>query len=258
MSTPLIEYGKQGRTLTDVPVIDVHAHVEGFRTCPSPGLDTHVKEMDRVGLDCAIFSSTSAIYGDVVAGNDEVLDAIERFPGRIYGYCFVTARYPELIVPELERCFKNPGFKGIKAYQVGVDYDDPRFDPAWEFAAANNVPILAHTWGGNLTGFDRAAERFPEATFIPAHTGSGFTYKPYIDAAKRIPNICLDLTYSREHTNMIETIVNELGADRIVWGSDAPCFSMSHQIGKILFARISDDDKRKILHDNAAMLYKLP
>ena len=56
---------------------------------------------------------------------------------------------------------------------------------------------------------------------------------------------------------MIELFVKEIGADRIVWGSDAPCFSMSHQIGKMLFARIADTDKRKIIYDNAAALFAL-
>jgi len=156
---------------------------------------------------------------------------------------------------ELERCFAIEGFRGIKVYQVGCPYDDERFGPAWEFARERGAPVLAHTWGGDLTGLDKAAEQNPDVNFLAAHSGSAFAYRPYIEAAQKCPNLYLDITYSREHTGMIEHFVERLGPDRIVWGSDAPCFSMSHQLGKILFARIPDEAKRKIIHTTAARLF---
>ena len=257
MSTPLIDYGRTGRTLDDVPVFDVHQHVGEFGTIQPQSLDEQVAEMARIGIDRAMVSSIDAIHGDVQAGNDDVAEAMRRYPDRFLGYCMVTAQYPGDMLPELERCFADPGFRGVKLYQVGTDYDHKLFDPVYEFARERNAPVLAHTWGGNLTGYDRAAQQHPEVTFLCAHSGSGFAYQPYIDAAKVAPNLFLDLTYSREHTNMIERFVEEVGASRIVWGSDVPCFSMSHQIGKVLFARIPDEDKRRILYDNAAAIFHL-
>jgi predicted TIM-barrel fold metal-dependent hydrolase len=44
----------------------------------------------------------------------------------------------------------------------------------------------------------------------------------------------------------------------VVWGSDAPTFSMGQQIGKVLFARISDAEKKAILCDNTARMFNLP
>ncbi len=257
MNMPLIEHGRGGRCLDDVPIFDVHAHIGDFPYAESPSLELQVKEMDRIGIDCTAISSSEALFGDISGGNDGVAEAIRRYPGRFIGYCHVSAQFPELMLSELERCFANPGFGGIKVYQVGTDFDDPLFDPVWDFARERKLPVLAHTWGGELTGLDRAAEKCPEVAFMAAPAGSGFAYQPYIEAAKRVSNLYLDLTYSREHTNMIELFVKEIGADRIVWGSDAPCFSMSHQIGKMLFARIADTDKRKIIYDNAAALFAL-
>ena len=66
------------------------------------------------------------------------------------------------------------------------------------------LPVLAHTWGNNLTGLDKAAMRFPEVPFLMGHSGSGFAYEGYLKSAASSPNLYLDLTYSREHTNMIE------------------------------------------------------
>ena len=261
MSRPLIDYGRCGARLHDLPVFDVHAHLGDFAQIPSIGLDAQIREMDRIGVDVMALSSVEAIYGDIRRGNDEVAAAVRRHPGRIVGYCHVSAQYPDVMLPELERCFApdaNRAFRGIKVYQTGTDYDHPLFDPVWAFARARGLPVLAHTWGNNLTGYDRAAARFPEVAFLAAHAGSGFAYDTYLKAAAAAPNLVLDLTYSREHTNMIEHFVDTLGASRIVWGSDTPTFSVTHQIGKVLFARIADEEKRMILYDNAARLFGLP
>jgi len=256
MSRPLIDYARTGARL-DIPVFDAHAHIGDLIGEDVPSLEAQVAQMDRLGIIAAVVSSTHALVGDVARGNDEVAEAMRQFPGRMFGYCHVSANYPDFLLPELERCFRNDGFRGIKLYQVGPAYDEPAYDPVWAFARERGLPVLAHTWGGNLTGFDTAAEKHPTVPCLAGHAGSGFAYGPYIDAAKRIPNLYLDLTYSREHTHMIEHFVAELGAERVVWGSDAPLFSMSQQLSKVLFALISDEDKRKILFDNAAGWFRL-
>lgn len=257
MKTPLADYARQGRRLDGIPVFDVHAHVGQWPGCEGQTVDDMIAEMDRIGIDVAAVSSTRAIGADFAAGNDLVADAMRRYPSRFIGYCHVSAMYPDLILPELRRCFARRGFKGIKVYVVGAKYNDPRFDPVWTFARDRRAPVLAHTWGGELNGLDKAAERFPDVAFMAAHTGSGLAYEPYVEAARRLKNFVLDLTYSREHTNMIETIVDQVALDQIVWGSDAPCFSMSHQIGKILMARIPDEAKRRIICRSAARLFGL-
>jgi len=251
MTKALVDYARAGAPL-DFPVFDMHAHINPLIGTDVPSLAQSVAQMDRLGIDVAAVSATRALAGDIVGGNNDVADAVRRYPGRVIGYCHVSANYPEHLLAEVERCFATGAFHGIKLYQVGVNYDDPAYEPIWAFATERRLPILAHTWGGDLTGFDRMAAKYPAVAAFAAHAGSGFAYQPYIEAAKRVPNLYLDLTYSREHTHMIEHFVAEVGADRIVWGSDAPLFSMSQQLCKVLFARIADADKRKILFANAA------
>jgi len=253
----LIDYARQGRKLEDILVFDAHAHLHSIDGMDAVPLEEQVAEMDRIGIDVAAVSSCQALAAQFERGNDEVAEAVSRYPGRFVGYCHVSANYPELMLPELGRCFAGKGFRGIKVYQVGTPYDSPLFEPVWEFAKARGVPVLAHTWGGDLTGLDKAAQQQPDVVFIAAHAGSAFAYEPYIQAARRVPSLYLDLTYSREHSNMIEHFVEQVGVEKLVWGTDVPCFSMSAQVSKILFARISDGDKRKILYDNAARLFGL-
>jgi predicted TIM-barrel fold metal-dependent hydrolase len=254
VTRPLIEYGRTGQPL-DIPVLDVHAHIGSFASTIAPALERQVEEMKRVGVRWQIVSSVEGIHGDIVWGNDQAAHAAHRYRGILFAYCHVSGQYPELMESELERCFADPVFRGIKVYQAGTPYDHPVYEPVWRFASTRHLPVLAHTWGGNLTGLDRVALQYPDVPFLMGHSGSGFAWEAYLEAARKAPNLYLDLTYSREHTNMIEHFVEAVGSSRIVWGSDAPTFSLSHQIGKILFARISDEDKRAILFYTSARLF---
>lgn len=251
----LLQYGREGRTLDHLLVIDIHGHCGAMVQCATVTLKEQAAMMDRVGIDVAIVSSIAALKGQISTGNDAVREIIDRYPGRIFGYIHVSANYPELIAPEIARCCAHPGFVGIKVYQNGIPFSDPRFDPAWDAARDRNLPVLAHTWGGNLTGFDAVALRFPTVSFIAGHAGSDFAYQAYIDAARRAPNLYLDLTCSRDYTNMIPHFVTQLGAERLVWGTDIPLFSMAQQISKVLFASISDTDKSLILGRNAIRIF---
>ena len=64
----------------------------------------------------------------------------------------------------------------------------------------------------------------------------------------------LELCFSRAPYGMVEYLVGEVGADKVLWGSDAVYLSTTQQIGKVLGARISDEDKVKVLSRNARRL----
>ena len=57
--------------------------------------------------------------------------------------------------------------------------------------------------------------------------------------------------------NLIEWAVGEVGADRILYGSDVSCYFPPMQRARIDHAHIRDDEKLKILRDNAVTLLGL-
>ena len=95
--------------------------------------------------------------------------AIERAPQRFFGYATADIGYPERILPELERCL-NLGFKGIKIWSrgdiPGLPYDHPNYQKIFDFAEANRLPVLAHTWGGELDQLRPAIERFSNINWV--------------------------------------------------------------------------------------------
>ena len=99
MRRQLIDYGREGRALIDVPVLDAHGHLGGMSGWNPPPLQQQVKEMERLGVDRAVLSSSLAVSGAVREGNDALIEALERYPDRLLGYCHVSGNYPELMVP---------------------------------------------------------------------------------------------------------------------------------------------------------------
>ena len=98
----------------------------------------------------------------------------------------------------------------------------------------------------------------PNVAFIIGHSASGW---PMIDEscteAKRRENVHLDLTGSILVYMAIETMVNRVGADRILFGTDIPFIDAAPGLGRVLMARLSDDEKRKILGLNAKAIFGL-
>ena len=257
MTADLRQYAEVGKPVDCFRVIDAHAHLGTLRGYEDDTPAERIAKMDRAGVDVAVMSSILAINGDIAAGNDAVREAIDEFPGRLAGYVHVSANYPDTVESELRRCLGRPGFVGIKLYQNGIAFDDPAFEPVWAVAAERGCPILSHTWSGNLTGLDEIAVKHPGVKVILGHSGSGLNYQAYVRAAASAPNIYLDLTGSRDFAGLIEHFVTEVGADRIVWGSDEPLFSIGQQMSRVLFARISDAEKKAILCDTPGKLFGL-
>ena len=55
----------------------------------------------------------------------------------------------------------------------------------------------------------------------------------------------LEITYTTVTRGMIEFLVAEIGADRVLYGSDLPMRDPSPQLGWVAYARISEEDKKE-------------
>ena len=244
-------------------VIDVHGHLGNSHRFAIQGAtgDTIVREMDRAGVEKIVLSHEICMSWDAGWGNDQVLEAMRDHPGRIYGYaCTYAGDVPsgtrsQAALDEIKRCI-DAGMVGIKLHTGdGVAYADERYAPVWEYAEANGLPVLVHTWG-QMADIGKALERCPTAPVILGHAGAGAQgVAPYIDFARRHENTWLDITFSGAPWLCVEKFVESVGAHRVLFGSDATWFSLSQHLGRVLFADISNDDKRAILVDNARAIF---
>ena len=96
----------------------------------------------------------------------------------------------------------------------------------------------------------------PDASFLAGHSGAG-DLEINIEEARRTPNLFLELTYSAGTPWDVERFVREVGAKRVVWGSDSILFAQSHQVGKVAVANLSEADKALTLGGNAMRIFGL-
>ncbi|MFH1748894.1 MAG: amidohydrolase family protein [Planctomycetota bacterium] len=263
-----VRMANEGQPFREAFILDCHGHFGTEVGFHIPGADTreYIAVLDRIGIDMVAVSTFSSVFP---FGNDIIAEAVSACPGRFVGYARVNANYPEDIDSELSRCFDELGFKGIKIhpYCDQVFPQDPRYDSVWEFASERSVPVLVHTWNSLRytdplldccipTQFRTIAEEYPRAKIILGHSGG--EYDGIIEAisvAKVCPNVYLDTASSRLYPDVIEMMVAEVGAERVLYGSDVPFLSPVPQVGKVVYADITESEKRMILGLNAARLF---
>lgn len=260
VETPLgseVAFPTPATDLPPHPILDTHAHLgPWFSTYIHAGeADGLLRSMDRLGIRATALIAFDAIGPDMRGGNDRVAAAMRRYPGRFLGYATVDPNEPGAMHAELERCFRELGFHAIKFHcdTHGVPADADAYRPALEYAEAHRLCILIH---GRIT--EPMLKRYPNARFLSAHVGGWDGRFPNyaVELSRDYPNLYLDLAASTVYNGALEKLVEEAGADRIVHGSDTPLMDPGYQLGRVLAARLSAEDREKILYRNAARLFR--
>ena len=245
-------------------LIDTHLHL-GMGDVGIAELDRRVRHglTDRFWMS-ALHGGNYPTLAEVRSSNDAIHGLMREMPEHVIGFSYVNPENGTDALTELRRCVEELGFKGVKLW-VATRCDDPRVDPIVEQAIAYGAPILVHcwakvgggtAWGGNLpfesTPMDlgNLASRFARARFIMAHLGGHWQYG--VQVARDHPNIWVDTSGSIAEMGSIETLVNAIGAERVLFGTDNS--DLSFCIGKIIGAGLSLQQREAIFWRNAHTL----
>jgi predicted TIM-barrel fold metal-dependent hydrolase len=245
---------------------DLHCHLSGVdgRT-PGERIARMIEIGDRVGIERFVFFmgfpwSQDPTPDDFRKQNDQVMDALSHWHHRAFGFAYVNPKHEAESLQELERCVKDGPLVGIKLW-VAVRCSDKRLDSIIRQAAELKAVIYQHTWlksGGNFPGestpLDLAelAGRHPDVQLILGHTGGNWELG--IRAVRQHKNVFIDTAGSDPTAGLVEMAVRELGAERILYGSDCGGRSFASQIAKVTSADIPDAAKKQILAGNLRKL----
>lgn len=256
MADCYMQAGWQGRPIDFHFVMDAHAHLgqnTDFLILDSSA-GGMLLEMDRMGVDLRAVSSIPGTSSGWLRGNDAVIDAVQKHPDRFLGYITVNGHDPERVLPECERCWAG-GCRALKLHTAqGLDYDRPELRPALEFANDRGCPILCHTWGKELDHMEALYETYPQSNWLLGHAGC-VNREKYARVAHAHGNVFLEICYSRCPKGLVEYFVSEGLEDKILWGTDADYMAATSQFGRVLFAEVSEQAKKKILCDNARKVF---
>lgn len=164
---------------------------------------------------------------------------------------------------------KEAGIKGIKFHPDYQNFfvDEERMFPLYERAADLGFITVFHS--GIDIGYPEPVHCTPErlknalpvfegAPVIAAHFGGWWMWK---DVLKHLAgeNLYFDTScsYGRMPTPFAKKIIENHGADKILFGSDMPWSSTGNEIDFIKSLDLSEEDERKILGENAETLLNL-
>ncbi len=235
-----------GTALPAATIADCHGHMGRSSTYHvhewEP--DQLVREMDRLGVEMVCAFSFGGGGRDCEA-NDRVIEAQRRHPDRLVGFAFADVRRtPGEYEAELRRCIAA-GLRGIKSYTT----DKTLLQVACRIAHEERLLVVDHHWGPpeNLLELARA---YPGAVLITGHTDTG-----YADVFREVDNVYMG-TCPLIRFGATEWYVKAYGADRLLFGSDMSDLPHAWGFGPILYADISDGDKRAILGGNLRRLLR--
>jgi len=251
----------RGEAPAGVRIVDFHAHLGpwGAFNNPHNGAEGIIEDMERLGIELTCLSAHAAIGPDFKRGNDEVAAACAQFPEKLAGACVVNPGYPGEVEAELERCFATGYFKLIKLHPAlhGTDYDHPAYQQVYEFAADRGLAVLGHVFSAHeVASMRRQAERWPGANFVAGHSGAA-AYEQAVQTAREVPNFYLETCLSAEPQGHLAYLVKNAGAEKVLFGTDNCFLEPAGMLGKVLWARISSEAKRRVLGLNALALLNL-
>lgn len=243
----------EGQPLESQVIIDCHAHLGCWNNFRIPKFDEYslIESMDLLGINKMCISALAGIGPDFIYGNNWVEEVVKKKPNRFFGYIVINPNYPELIDKELEKHWKKGIMSAVKIHPETHDcsLEGKEYFKLYEFLEKKNGLLLSHVWGINaVKNFGKIAAIFPNVTFIMGHSG-GEPKAIYeaIEVANKNKNVYLDLTGSAHYQGIVELMVRQVGADRILFGTDAPFLDARPAVGRIGYAEIPEEDKYKIL-----------
>lgn len=257
-------------------VIDMHTHIGDYANfyMPDTSLERLFSIYDRCHIRCCIVSHIAGLFShNYEYANKKTSEVVDAYRGKIFGYAIYDPHYPETSLADVRRYVHRRGFCGVKIYPSGHAYplDGDAYVPLWELATKEDVRILSHTWDPNPKSTDpfdwdslyaqpillsSVAERYPDLKIVMAHTGGHYDgNRQAIAMAKKHKNLFVDICGEPIDFGFVEWVVREIGADKIMYGSDQNWIDPRAMIGRVLAASISPEDREKILFRNAESFY---
>ncbi|MFA6930696.1 MAG: amidohydrolase family protein, partial [Lentisphaeria bacterium] len=246
-------------------IIDSHVHVSADK------IDELLVASQRAGVGRLIAShlgdwSAYPSAVEVRAANAEAAQVVANFPEQISFLVYLNPQLPDWRT-ELERGIAA-GAVGVKlwiALKNSVGALGATID-VLKACAEHNIPVLMHVFnrtGANLAGeidlleLLQLSEAVPDCRMIGAHSGA--CIHDGRGLFQQFPaNVCFDLSGSDPAEGLLRKLLQELPAERILFGSDAMGRSFASQLLKVFSASLSAEEQDLILWKNAARIYRLP
>ena len=229
--------------------------------------------------------------------NEEMAWAQRRYPGRFWGSAAIPFQDEKIAMDVLEDAIGRLGLMGVNLPgSIGADprIDAERMQPFYARCAELGLPVFMHptdaVFNHMLDGYNGALhlslgrvievsvaamrlvlsgtlERHPDLKLIMSHTGGALPYQSgRMDKntkGAKLPRPASD--YLKQmytdtvspHAAGIRFAIDYYGIDRVMYGTDYPCWDPAACLKLIEEIDLSDADKQKLFYDNARRILNL-
>jgi uncharacterized protein len=251
-----------------VLIIDADTHI-----APTGGeftLENHLARMERAGIDKTLTWLKPDYEGEGIEGHLRfVYDATQAYPDKLLGFGWAD---PTVGVEHAKRmvrvCTEEYGFHGVKLNGAQNFYkiDDPELSLPVIDEIGKTGKMLAFHIGPDA--YERThplrarkiALRYPEMPILMVHMGmtDWEMNQAVVEVAQECPNVYL--IGSATNDKAVLYAVRQLGADRVLFGTDAP-FQRPHVVRAwyeaLLQYEVSEAEMAQVMGGNAARLFAL-
>jgi predicted TIM-barrel fold metal-dependent hydrolase len=234
-----------------------------------------VAEMDAVGVDASVtFSFGWSDPGLIEETNSYILDAMQRYPGRIFGMAVLQPIAGQRALNEVQRC-AEAGMIGVgELMPHGQGYrlsDIALLTPIIEIVRQYRLLVLSHCsepvghlypGKGNVSLQDIVSflTAFPDVRFVAAHWGGGL---PFYSLMPEIRSITANVWYDTAATiylyqdNIFPVVAKLVGPDRILFGSDYGLLRQGRIIDHVKRSGLEPEAVSMVLGENAKALLNI-
>ncbi|MDY6770423.1 MAG: amidohydrolase family protein [Candidatus Nanohaloarchaea archaeon] len=236
--------------------IDSHVHIGQDRGGIAADLDDIDQMMADSQVEKAVVFCLNEVEG-IAHGNERIKDIVRQRDDLAGLFRIDPAQHSPDDLRGIDWA------AGFKMHPRSQDFSMQQVYAHLETIADEDKPVLIHTggWGHKDRGHPReiieAARVHRDTTVIAAHNTKGYYFQASdddIDDIKQCDNLCIETSLHCTPLG-IETLVNDLGSERVLFGSDYPYGHPVPMENNVELADIDDDQAADVARENAKRLF---
>lgn len=225
-----------------------------------PTFDALEAAHDEAGIDGGVVAPLKPPELDFAAANERLADDVADRPDYV-GIARVDPRVDDAVA-QAERAIDDLGLAGLKLHpwEESLSITSPMVEPVLDIAADRDVPVWIHAGYPGVShalSVRSVAQDYPSVSFVLTHGAqldiSGLSLTDALLLAADTENTFFELSgvYRRD---LIEDLVERIGADRVAFGTNAPYFHPVVETSRVTTAALDSAATSAVLGETIQSL----